>query len=79
VFYLGTTPAVDLAGADMLEELREHFEKRGIAFRLAGARGNVRDALARAGYGGKGSTLKRQSVSEVLEEWRGSTTSSRTG
>jgi MFS superfamily sulfate permease-like transporter len=71
VFYLGTVPIVDLAGADLLEELRERFEKRGIAFRLAEARGNVREALSRAGYGaGAGVEIYAQRVPAIIEDWR---------
>jgi MFS superfamily sulfate permease-like transporter len=50
VFFLGTTPAVDLAGADMLMELRHALAARGIDLRLAGAHGDVRAALVRAGF-----------------------------
>jgi MFS superfamily sulfate permease-like transporter len=49
VFFLGTTPTVDLAGAEMLIELRHALKARGIDFRLAGAHGEVRSALVRAG------------------------------
>lgn len=49
VFFMGASPNVDLAGADLLEELRHSFESRGVAFRVAEARGNVRDSLQRAG------------------------------
>ena len=49
VFFLGTTPNIDLAGAEMLIELRHALEKQGIELRLAGAHGAVRDALVRAG------------------------------
>jgi MFS superfamily sulfate permease-like transporter len=49
VFFLGTVPQVDLAGADMLIELRRHLLGRGIDLRLAGARSGVRQALVRAG------------------------------
>ncbi len=74
VFYLGTTPMVDLAGADLLAELREQFEKRGIAFHLAEARGNVRESLARAGYGaGEAGAVRSQTVAQVIEEWRKTT------
>ena len=49
VFFLGSTPAVDLAGADLLIELRHHLAARGIDLRLAGARREVQDDLIRAG------------------------------
>jgi high affinity sulfate transporter 1 len=71
VFYLGTSPNVDLAGADLLEELRHATEQRGIAFRLAEARGNVRDALLRAGFGGGAAAVaEHQTVGQVIETWR---------
>ena len=49
VFFLGTTPSVDLAGADMLIELRHTLKARGIELRLAGAHAAVRDSLVQAG------------------------------
>jgi high affinity sulfate transporter 1 len=71
VFFLGTTPNVDMAGAELLEELREAFEGRGIAFRLAEARGNVREALLRAGYDRRDAPLPaHQTVRQVIESWR---------
>jgi MFS superfamily sulfate permease-like transporter len=71
VFHLGTVPIVDLAGADLLEELRERLEARGIAFRLAEARGNVREALSRAGFGaGTGVAVGSQTVAAVIDDWR---------
>lgn len=50
VFFMGTTPGVDLAGAELLEELHHALGERGIAFRLAEARGDVRETLRRAGF-----------------------------
>jgi high affinity sulfate transporter 1 len=50
VLFLGAVPGVDLAGADMLAELRHALHGRHIDLRLAGAHGRVRDALTRAGY-----------------------------
>ena len=49
VFFLGSTPGVDLAGADLLIDLRSHLAARGIDLRLAGARNQVRQDLIRAG------------------------------
>jgi SulP family sulfate permease len=49
VFFLGTTPLIDLAGADLLIELRHALKARGIELRLAGAHGAVRDSLIQAG------------------------------
>ena len=49
VFFLGAVPHVDLAGAEMLIELRHALKARGVELRLAGAHASVRDALVRAG------------------------------
>ena len=49
VFFLGSTPTIDLAGADLLIDLRRHLAARGIDLRLAGARGEVQHDLTRAG------------------------------
>ena len=43
IFFLGTTPSVDLPGADLLIELRHALKAQGIELRLAGAHGAVRD------------------------------------
>jgi anti-anti-sigma regulatory factor len=40
---------VDLAGADLLIELRHQLAARGLELKLAGAHANVREALVRAG------------------------------
>ncbi len=74
VFFLGTTPNVDLAGADFLEELRHACEQRGIALRPAEARGNVRTALLRAGFGGDGIEVPaHRTVRQVIDTWRAET------
>jgi anti-anti-sigma regulatory factor len=49
VFSLGSVPNLDLAGADLLMDLRHHLTARGIDLRLAGARGEVQQDLVRAG------------------------------
>jgi high affinity sulfate transporter 1 len=71
VFFLGTTPNVDLAGADLLEELRHVSEQRGVVFRLAETHGNVREALLRAGFGGgEAAVAAHQTVEQVIDAWR---------
>ena len=50
VIFLGSVPKVDLAGAEFLAELHKTLRARGIEFRLADARGAVRDALRRIGF-----------------------------
>ena len=71
VFFLGTTPNVDLAGADLVEELRHACGKRGMSFRLAEARGNVREALLRSGFGAEGTEVAaHQTVAQVIDAWR---------
>jgi len=50
VFSLGSVPNLDLAGADLLMDLRRHLAARGIVLRLAGARGEVQQDLVRAGF-----------------------------
>jgi high affinity sulfate transporter 1 len=49
IVFLGTVPTIDLAGADMLIELRHALAARGIELRFAGPHSRVRDALVRAG------------------------------
>jgi anti-anti-sigma regulatory factor len=49
IYSLGTVPSVDLAGADLLIELRHSLAARGVELRFAGAHACVRDLLVRAG------------------------------
>jgi len=44
-----TTPNLDYAGVEMLNELREELGRQGTALRLAKVNGQVRDVLRRAG------------------------------
>ncbi|MCI0659333.1 MAG: sodium-independent anion transporter, partial [Acidobacteria bacterium] len=72
VFFLGNVPAIDLAGAEFLEEIHQDLEKRGIALRLAEARGQVRDVLLRAEFEKRGvPVIPNQPVATVIAEWRG--------
>jgi len=50
VFFLGTVPHVDMAGVEMLEEIRETLHQRGMEFRFAEAHSGVRATLRRAGF-----------------------------
>jgi len=71
VFFLGTVPMVDMAGAELLEEIHEGLHERGIALRLAEARGNVRETLRRSGFAERcGEVVANQPVARVVEEWR---------
>ena len=71
VFFLGTCPSVDLAGAELMEEIHHVLHERGIEFRLAEARGDVRETLRRAGFEeGASRVLANQPVATVIQEWR---------
>ena len=50
VFYMGTVPRVDLAGAEFVAELRRVLAGKEIELRLAEPHGAVRDALRRVGF-----------------------------
>ncbi len=50
---LSASPFIDLAGARMLHELHGELAARGIALRVVGARGRVRDLLRADGLGDK--------------------------
>jgi sulfate permease, SulP family len=69
IFFLGTVPTVDLAGAELLAELFGTMKARGVEFRIAEAHGSVRDALRRAGFEKlHGPIEANQTVSEVLSQ-----------
>jgi MFS superfamily sulfate permease-like transporter len=71
VFFLGTTPGVDLAGAELLEEIHHGLRTRGIELRLAEARGEVREALRRAGFDVRcAPVVPNQPVATVIADWR---------
>ena len=74
VFFLGTVPAVDLAGVEFLEELHQDLKGRGIEMRLAEAHGQVREVLLRAGFEKQGiPVVPNQPVATILAEWRSGT------
>jgi MFS superfamily sulfate permease-like transporter len=71
IFFLGSSPGIDLAGAELLEELHHALGERGIAFRLAEARGEVREALRAAGFEERCfRVVPIQPVASVVAEWR---------
>jgi sulfate permease, SulP family len=71
VYFLGSSPLVDLAGVEVLEEVHHTLRERGIAFRLAEARGDVRETLRRAGFEQRCfPVVANQPVATVLSEWR---------
>jgi len=70
VFFLGAVPRLDLAGAEFLADLGKTFNARGIDFRLAEARGEVRDALRRIAFEHDyGALHTGQTVDLVISEW----------
>jgi high affinity sulfate transporter 1 len=50
---LSASPSIDLAGSRMLHELHKELAVHGIALRIVGARGRVRDLLRADGLGDK--------------------------
>jgi MFS superfamily sulfate permease-like transporter len=69
VFFLGTTPTLDMAGSEMLAELFETLRERGIDLRLAEAHSGVRDSLRRAGFEKfYGPIIPDQTVDAVLNK-----------
>jgi high affinity sulfate transporter 1 len=56
---LSASPHIDLAGACMLHQLHLDLARRGIALRIVGARGRVRDLLRAEGIGEKVGGLDR--------------------
>jgi MFS superfamily sulfate permease-like transporter len=56
---LSVSPHLDLAGSHMLHELHSELAARGIALRIVGAHGGVRDLLRADGVGEKVRGLDR--------------------
>jgi high affinity sulfate transporter 1 len=80
VFFMGAVPRIDLAGAELLAELQRTLGARGIAFRLAEAHGEVREALRRAGFEqGYGGLEAGQTVDRIVTKWEASARSGASG
>jgi len=56
---LSASPHIDLAGSRMLHQLHLDLARRGVALRIVGARGRVRDLLRAEGIGEKVGGLDR--------------------
>ena len=70
VLSLGSVPWIDLAGTELVADLHKTFAERGIAFRLANAHGQVRDALRRSGFERLYGPLQTgQTVDVVIATW----------
>jgi SulP family sulfate permease len=63
---LSAAPYLDLAGSRMLHELHAELAARGIALRIVGAHGRVRDLLRADGMGEKVGGLDRATTLESL-------------
>src|SRR3954467_9216618 len=71
VFFAGSVPRIDLAGAELLTDLHKTLEARGILFRLAEVHGEVRDALGRAGFQrAYGPLDSARTIDQILVEWQ---------
>lgn len=71
VWCLATTPAVDLAGAEMLEHLQVDLANQGIALKLAEARGPLRETLRAAGLEEHFGVLKENTaIAPLIRAWQ---------
>jgi len=71
VLFMGNVPYVDLAGAELLVDLRTTYVARGIEFRLAETHGEVNAALRRLGHAhAAGLAETNQTVDGILSQWR---------
>lgn len=75
VLYLGSVPRIDLAGVELIADLRRTLAARGIDVRLAEAHGELRDALRRIGFEADYGPLETgQTVDGVITRWAASST-----
>ena len=70
VWCLVTTPQIDLAGAEMLENLHGELKLRGIQLALAEARGPLRKQLAPRGLKAQfGAVHENASIAPIVRQW----------
>jgi MFS superfamily sulfate permease-like transporter len=75
IWCLGTTPHVDLAGAEALEQLCSELKDRGIELVLAEARGPLREQLRAAGLERHfGAIRENSAIAPIVQRWLASTT-----
>jgi high affinity sulfate transporter 1 len=71
VLFMGNVPHVDLAGAELLVDLRATYAKRGIQLRLAETHGEVNAALRRLSHAHAADLAEtNQTVDGILSQWR---------
>jgi high affinity sulfate transporter 1 len=71
IWSLSTVPAVDLAGAEMLLQLRAELRRRGITLLLAEVRGPARDDLRKAGLENHfGPIAANMSIGPIIRNWQ---------
>jgi high affinity sulfate transporter 1 len=73
VFFMGSVPHIDLAGAECLRDLWATYRASGIEFRLAEVHGPVREALRRLGDAPTSQLAEaNQTVDDILGRFQGS-------
>jgi SulP family sulfate permease len=69
VIDMRSTPMLDITGVDMIDELGQQLQERGIKLRLANMSSQVRGVLARAGFEQRfGQAPENWSISAILGE-----------
>src|SRR5258706_943494 len=70
IWCLATTPLVDMAGAEMFEQLHGDLERRGIKLVLAEARGPMREQLRAAGlHEHFGAIRENATIAPIVRQW----------